>query len=607
MKLYFFACLALFPALSPAQIPGETKRPIAFQLTALPPVIDGDLSDAAWQSAPLAEKFYDRLAGGIAPEQTACRILSDAKNIYISFYCKDSDPASIMARETVRDSKYTSSNDGSSPNKEDNVTFSLDPFFTRKTADRSLFSVNAIGTRSVLMAGGRGTKQEWQGDWLAAVKRVSDGWTCEIQIPWGMLNYPSISSPTNMGINFFRFQNRTKVESAWSNIGPSGFEELSGIWTGVIVPKHKFTIKPSFLPYLLAGDDEGRFTFRSGVDVRVPLTPELTNVDSINPDFGTIEGAVEGIQFTRAERFIPERRPFFLEGEDYFSSGTRFNDVGAFFLTRVGSPRSTSAPSSTASSRRKTRSGCWTRRTSAIRNDFVTRYQHDLSETSQAGFLVAQRKEPGDTNSTAVLDQHWRRGKIGFESQLGRTWGTGADGGMAVLSTTYENGPTTGLFQCHTLSEFFNPKDGFIPYRGYSGTTGFWDFNPQYKSGPARSFDAGMFFLAFNHLDGSRYWHSGQFFTNVLLKNDWYVGVSGNYDTVDGQIDNTYRLQLSTDLQTASAASASRMKLAVLEMNRPRLSHPASAFGWRRALTFHTAEPPKSAGHYAPKHRLHEL
>src|SRR5437016_5791596 len=46
----------------------------------------------------------------------------------------------------------------------------------------------------------------------------------------------------------------------------------------------------------------------------------MTGVGTILPDFENVEGAVEGIDFSYGERFVPDRRPFFLEGSDIYSS-----------------------------------------------------------------------------------------------------------------------------------------------------------------------------------------------------------------------------------------------------------------------------------------------
>lgn len=531
--------LGTLSVLSLGQADPHTCRPMKACECTMAPVIDGDLTEPCWAScAGIAETFVDRTTGDVVQDQTIAKMMYDAKYIYISFHCKDSEPEKVLARETVRDHKYASQSDDN-PNKEDNVTFTIDPYFTKKSGDLSVFSVNALGTPSAKIAGGRGGKLEWKGNWESAAKRVADGYTVEIRIPWEMLNYPSSKEPCTMGINFYRYQYRNKLESLWSNVGMHSFTDLEGVWTDVQVPKSAFKPKLSLLPYVLPGIEEDRLTFRSGLDARLTITPDLTGVASLNPDFNTIEGAIEGIAFSRVERFIPEKRPFFLEGQDYFQPGTRFNDIGAYFYARridtfdLGTKvYGKISPTDSV--------GFLNTVTFGERMDTVLRYKHDLSDTSDAGFFVGQRSSSGGNNTVAMVDQHARFGGIGFESQFARTWGENANGGAVVLSTNYQGGNNASVLQYHTISEEFQIADGFIPYTGYHGFFGFTDFNSQWRTGPWQSYDYGVYGIAWEHQDGSRYQQGFGTFGSLIHRDDYRVSFSQDYGIVDGTVDSTF-------------------------------------------------------------------
>ncbi len=371
-----------------AQVQSYSKRPIAAVKTATPPVIDGDISDEVWKTAPKAETFIDTQNGTVVAEQTSAWVLYDDKFIYVSFHCKDSQPDRITARESIQDYRFGQSVDRLS---EDAVEVGFDPFLSHKQGDRSIFSLNALGTRSALLAGGRGAKVEWKGDWQGAVKRVADGWTAEMRIPWAILNYPSSKKPITIGINFARTHARTRINSIWSNITSGGFFDRDGLWTGVQVPTGEFHPKLSLLPYLLTGIKEGNGAFRSGLDARYTIKPELTAVSTINPDFGTIEGAVEGIQFSRSERFVPERRPFFLEGSDYFR-GIGIDAIGpAFFSNHI---RNFDLGTKVYGKLSPVDSiGFLHTIDFQNRSDIVTRYRRNLSPTAYAGFSGAKPRE----------------------------------------------------------------------------------------------------------------------------------------------------------------------------------------------------------------------
>ena len=126
-----------------------------------------------------------------------------------------------------------------------------------------------------------------------------------MQIPWASLNYPK-RTKTNMGINFARYHNRTRIMSIWSHITSQYFFEKDGTWQGVEPPAGKFQPQVSVLPYVLPGYVNDRFAVRSGVDVRYTPKSEITAVATLNPDLATVEGAVEGIQFSRSEEHTSE-------------------------------------------------------------------------------------------------------------------------------------------------------------------------------------------------------------------------------------------------------------------------------------------------------------
>ena len=104
------------------------------------------------------------------------------------------------------------------------------------------------------------------------------------------------------------------------------------------------------LPYLMPSGlvTGGRGQVQMGLDVRYQPTPELTSVATLNPDFASVEGAVESIGFSRSERFVPDARPFFLEGRNYLQLGD-FYAIGSYFDSAARSSGSTRALKSTAS------------------------------------------------------------------------------------------------------------------------------------------------------------------------------------------------------------------------------------------------------------------
>jgi hypothetical protein len=80
-------------------------------------------------------------------------------------------------------------------------------------------------------------------------------------------------------------------------------------------------------------DAEHRMDFDAGLDLKAGLTPRLTMDLTFNPDFGQVEADQVVLNLSRFETFFPEKRPFFLEGTDIFTT-----TIQLFYPRRIGRP-----------------------------------------------------------------------------------------------------------------------------------------------------------------------------------------------------------------------------------------------------------------------------
>jgi hypothetical protein len=302
------------------------KRQLPARKLSEPPIIDGDLSDAVWQEASIGDRFTDQKTMTEVSDKTRFWLGYDENAIYLAAYCYDADPDRILMEQTKRDSGLWS---------DDHITIEIDAYHTHNWGDFSSFSVNPRGTQDSEMGGGRSGKTEWKGDWQAASKVTADGWVTEMAIPWAILNYPSKEEPTTIGFNVRRNHARDHYDSQYSNIGRTWRNEWAADWVGVQLPASTFEPELLILPFLAAGaaerDDVFNETARGGVDLRYRPTPQMTGLLTVNPDFRNVEGEVEGIDFTRGERFVDESRPFFQEGRRMFRSRS---GMGEYFYSR---------------------------------------------------------------------------------------------------------------------------------------------------------------------------------------------------------------------------------------------------------------------------------
>lgn len=307
--LIITACLA--PAMSHA-----AGLVIPAVLVSDAPVIDGDLSDLCWQKAPSVQEFFFLAKGSAASEPTTAWLCYDQKNVYVAFRCKDSKPDGIVAEQKKR---------GGVIDTDDWVGFDLDTYNTFQRPKMSSVQVSAGGVQVEQLQSGDVSKIEWKGDWRAATKRVIDGYTVEIAIPWAILQYDP--SATKMGVAFIRGHARTEQEWWAPNIGSGEDPKNYFVWEGLRLPIP--AARPVILGYTLFGAGEDAPS-RTGVDAKYALTPSLTGTFALNPDFRNVEQEVETIDFTYTEKYRHDSRPFFQEGSLYFPSSEMF------YSTRIG-------------------------------------------------------------------------------------------------------------------------------------------------------------------------------------------------------------------------------------------------------------------------------
>lgn len=504
------------------------------------PTLRGDLSDPIWKTAPVADKFVDIQSGSLMGEQTKVYILYDDKNIYVGFEMTDTQPDKIVARETIRDYKFASND--FDPRSEDSVDVSFDPFQNHRSNERTIFSLNAIGTRSVRLAGGRGNKLEWRGDWEGMVKRSATGWTAEMRIPWVSLSYPSSKQAVDMSVNFARYQGRTHTMSLWSNLTSQYFFERDGIWEGVQPPSGSFKPKLSFLPYLLPGYQDGQFTLRSGLDVRYTPKSDLTAVATINPDLGTVEGAITSIQFQRFALFVPERRPFFLEGSDYF--GNDGNNVAALYYYSQQIPQFDLGTKVYGKLSPKDSFGLMNTVSFSSRNDTAASYRHQFSDTSSAGFMLVQKSANDDNNTVGVINQSTRLGKLRLDTDIALSSGRDSGGDAKHLQLTYADKLVRTELTYNDISPIFRAADGLVFLPDYRGPILVSNYNNEWRKGFFRRVNLGGALIHVWHSDGNTFARGAQFGGYLETRNDLGISLGVSSFVYDGQADATVELGL---------------------------------------------------------------
>jgi len=290
------------------------------------PAIDGALDDDCWRAATRVEGFFRVDKEGPELERTEAWLCHDSRTIYVAFYCHDSRPGEIQALQRKR---------GGDISQDDAAIVSLDVIGDHRTV--YAFGVTPRGTQVETIPGGSAAKYEWRGDWKAAGRVVEDGWTAELAIPFSILRYPE--GQQTFRVHFRRYLARMTDWSCWPDLGRSEDLTREAQWVGLATPKHREPV--ILMPYGVfdsAGGEEEKSA--GGFDSKYTMPNGLVALLSYKPDFRNIEDVVQSIDFTYAERALPEYRPFFAEGGGQLTEwdtvqGSYFPPPTIFYSRRI--------------------------------------------------------------------------------------------------------------------------------------------------------------------------------------------------------------------------------------------------------------------------------
>lgn len=492
----------------------EPKSINAIQ-TSQPPKIDGKLDDHCWTNAPKAIDFVDKLFNKIGDDQTIAYILYDDINLYVAFQCYDSQPDKIISRETKRDGNLWG---------DDYVIFAIDPFHAHKFENRSYFMVNAIGTQLSGIAGGRASKTEWKGDWKSAVSKTPDGWTVEMEIPFSIINYPSTDKPVTIGINFERKQQYTGTYSFWSNIGQQEHLDREGNLIGIVFPKKTFKSHLSAMAYAFGGMESDKSkTLRAGLDTKYTITSEMTAMMSISPDFSNVEQEVESIDFSYRERYYPDRRPFFQEGEGMMGGGSwsfysrripQF-DLGLKTYGKIGKINIGALDCIDFSEPSKIKNE------SINRNDVVINTRFDLGKTSVLPIQFVRMDDQKSWNHAFITRPsfRWKNLSVGGALEESQTKGGKFGGDYFAYCNWGTKGFYTTVFGSYVTSNF-EIFDALIPYNNAKSGGIEIGYGTQWRSGILKGVNSGAYLSRTDRLDGSHYENNAGGYGSLSFRND---------------------------------------------------------------------------------------
>lgn len=330
--------MSLAPAFVSAQT--STVPDHRLQRTSSPIKVDGTLDEPAWQQATAIALKYEWFPGNNTPVtvDTTALVTFDAERFYVGFRAKDPTPSAIRANLADRDVPFL----------DDTVGFMIDTFNDGRRAFQ--FRVNARGVQMDAVNSDVDGSEDWSWDaiWDAATQVTSDGYMVEIAVPFSSLRFPRTSGPQTWGFLAMRDMPRSSRVRMRSTITDRNraclicqFDRISGI-EGIKAGRN-LEFDPTFTaarsdartPFPTGAFANGDADYEVGMSARWSVTPNVTFSGTANPDFYQVEADAAQLDVNnRFQLFFPEKRPFFLEGADYFST-----PLDLVFTRNIADPR----------------------------------------------------------------------------------------------------------------------------------------------------------------------------------------------------------------------------------------------------------------------------
>jgi len=288
--------------------------------------IDAVLDEAVWKTAtPMVFDAETSPGDNIAPPaRTVGYLTYDRKFLYVAFQCFDPDPQQIRAHLSDRDTAFD----------DDFVGVVLDTFNDDRRAFE--FFVNPLGVQMDLIQDdtNRVEDESWDAIWSTAGRITSEGYIVEMAIPFTSIRFPRTDAEQTWGIDMVRIfprSSRHRMGLQGQSRNRNCYLCQSSRVTGFrgITPGRDIELDPTITAQHTStrenfpdgGLSSGGADVDAGLTARWGITPNLTLNAAINPDFSQIEAdAVQLDINTQFALFFNEKRPFFLEGSDFFSS-----------------------------------------------------------------------------------------------------------------------------------------------------------------------------------------------------------------------------------------------------------------------------------------------
>ena len=320
------------------ELRGEALRIVRLSTA---PTIDGRIDQGEWSQATRVDTWFETQPGDNVPPpvRNVGYMGFDDRFFYAAFEFDDPAPSTIRAPYSDRDRI--------NGNATDYGGVILDTRNDGHSAVLLLTTPSGVQYDAVSDDDGAGEDSSPDLFWESAAQIHERGWTLEMRVPFTSLRYRNVD-PQTWGIFLYRNYPRGFRHMFFSTRLPRGgncficrtntlvgLERLPG--GGHLVAAPYVAGSQTARPSRGLGTPLENENLKGDAGLDVKWTPDADNAldFTLNPDFSQVEA--DTAQISANERFAlsyPEKRPFFLEGVELFSTPLR-----AVYTRAITSPR----------------------------------------------------------------------------------------------------------------------------------------------------------------------------------------------------------------------------------------------------------------------------
>ncbi len=435
--------------------------------------VDGVLDEPVWGKAVRLDGFHQYMPSDSRPAQERTEVLvwyaPDALMVGIRAFT--ADVASLRATRADRDKI----------NNDDRVILYLDTFNDHRRA--FMFGVNALGVQldgvrtegAVSAANMFGGSIDYNPDFFyeSRGRLTAQGYEVELRIPFKSLRLPGTGAQS-WGFNVHRFSVASGYEDTWTDVRRAGASFIaqggtltgfSDLQRGVVTEVQPFvTSATAGATGASGGFDRAPLTTTAGANVRLGFT-QFSLDAAVNPDFSQVESDAGLVTVNeRFSLYVPEKRPFFLEGIELFATPNQL-----VYTRQLVDPSVGGKVTGKAGAYSVALLSALDHQAAGNAQFQIGRVRRDLGGASNAGLTVTDKERDGSYNRVAAADVRWVYRELYYiEAQLG-TAATRDGSGATQQGTIWKlENDRTGRhwgynFQWIDIGREFQSQAGFVP------------------------------------------------------------------------------------------------------------------------------------------------